>query len=385
MGRTLVGVEAWPGAALWRVLEAALDGTGPALLPLPTDAAEAARVLAALRPTEPVEHDDVAVVVPTSGSTGEPKGALLTAAALHASAAATHARLGGPGRWLLAIPPSHVGGLQVAVRALLAGAEPQTMPDGPFTAEAFVAAAAAGAAATGARRYTSLVPTQLARLLADPAATDALAGFDGVLLGGAATPEPLLARAREVGVTALTTYGMSETSGGCVYDGRALDGVTVTLDVDGRVLLTGPVVARGYRLQPALTAEAFRREPDGAATFVTGDLGRLLPDGALQVLGRVDDMVVTGGEKVAPAAVETALASHPSVAEVVVVGVPDAEWGAAVRACVVLRPGTTLALEAAREHVAGALGRRSAPRELVVLEALPLLPSGKPDRAALRC
>ncbi len=354
-------------AALLPALAAALDGSGPAVLPLPE---APGRVLAALRPDEPLEHDDVALVVPTSGSTGEPKGVLLTAANLRASATATAHRLGGHGTWLLAIPPTHVGGVQVLVRSLLAGTDPQVLPAGPFTAAAF---AEATGRLTGERRFVSLVPTQLRRLLAD--APDALRPYDAVLLGGAAAPPALLAAARDAGARVVTTYGMSETSGGCVYAGVPLDGVRVDLQ-DGRVRLSGPVVARGYRLRPDLTAEAFT-----ADAFTTGDLGRL-DGGVLQVLGRADDVIVTGGEKVPPAAVEAALETHPSVVEAAVAGVPDDEWGERTAAFVVLR--APLTLEQAREHVARTLPRSWAPRALHELDALPLLGSGKPDRAALR-
>ena len=340
---------------------AALDGTGPPLLPS-TDP----RVLAALRPEEPLEHEDVVLVVPTSGSTGEPKGALLTADNLRASARATADRIG-EGQWLLAIPATHIGGLQVLVRSVLAGTSPVVL-DGPTTVEAFEAATGR---LTGPRRYVSLVPTQLGRLLASPA----LREYDAVLLGGAAAPPALLEQARAAGVRVVTTYGMSETSGGCVYDGEPLDGVRVAVQ-DGRVRLSGPVVARGYRLRPDLTAQAF----DGD-TFTTTDVGELV-DGRLVVHGRADDVIVTGGEKVAPAAVEAALAEHPSVAEAAVVGVPDPEWGARVVAVVVLR--APLTLEQAREHVASRLPRAAAPRELRVVDALPVLPSGKIDRGGLR-
>lgn len=349
--------------ATLELLAAALDGTGPALLPS-TDL----RVLAALRQDEPLESGDVAVVVPTSGSTGEPKGALLTADNLRVSAQATADRLGGHGQWLLALPTTHVGGLQVLVRSLLAGTTPVVL-DGSTTVAAFEAATAR---LTGPRRYVSLVPTQLGRLIGSPA----LQEYDAVLLGGAAAPPALLAQARSRGVRVVTTYGMSETSGGCVYDGVPLAGVTV--DVTDRVRLTGPVVARGYRLRPDLTAQAF-----AGGTFTTGDVGGLDAGGRLVVHGRADDLVVTGGEKVAPAAVEAALAEHPSVAEVVVVGVPDAEWGARVVAVVVLRPGAELSLEQARAHVAGRLPRTAAPRELRVVAELPLLASGKIDRMRL--
>ena len=368
MARSLRAVQALPGPELTEALLAAMDGTGPALLPLPTDPAAAARVRAALRPDEPLEDDEVALVVPTSGSTGEPKGVLLTAACLRASADAAAERLGGPASWLLALPVTHIGGLQVLLRALLAGAPPVADPD----------VVRGTAALPPGRRCTSLVPTQLRRLLAaGPAAVDALASYDAVLLGGAAAPPALLAQARAAGVRVVTTYGMSETSGGCVYDGVPLPGVQAAL-VDGRVTLSGPVVARGYRLRPDLTAASFAGD-----TFSTQDLGRL-QDGRLEVLGRADDLVVTGGEKVAPAAVEAALAEHPAVADVAVVGAADPEWGQRVVAVVVLHAGSALSLEQARDHVGARVSRVAAPRELKVVSALPLLASGKPDRAALR-
>ncbi len=361
--RPLVAVPAVPGPELSRALLAALAGTGPAVLPLSTDPAEAARVLAALRPDEPLEDDEVCLVVPTSGSSGEPKGVLLTAANLEASASAALERLGGPGRWLLALPVTHIGGLQVLLRSLASGDEPVV---GDF-------ASATRLLGTG-RRYCSLVPTQLGRLL--ESAPEALASYDAVLLGGAATSPILLARARAVGVRVVTTYGMSETSGGCVYDGRPLSGISVT--VTDRIVLTGPVVARGYRLRPDLTASAF-----AGASFTTSDIGTLGPDG-LVVTGRADDLVVTGGEKVAPTAVEAALSEHPAVAEVAVVGVPDPEWGARVVAYVVLREGTTLSLDQARAHVAVRVSRMAAPRDLRLVDVLPLLPGGKVDRTELR-
>jgi O-succinylbenzoic acid--CoA ligase len=346
------------------LLAAALDGTGPALLPS-TDP----RVLAALRPDEPLESGDVAVVVPTSGSTGEPKGVLLTADNLRASATATAEHLGGHGSWLLAIPTTHVGGLQVLVRSLLARTEPVVL-DGPTTVAAFEAATAR---LSGERRYVSLVPTQLRRLIGSPA----LQEYDAVLLGGAAAPPALLAQARAAGVRVVTTYGMSETSGGCVYDGVPLPGVEV--DVEERIRLRGPVVAQGYRLRPDLTSQVF----DGDA-FTTSDVGELSRDGRLVVLGRADDVIVTGGEKVAPAAVEAVLAELPAVAEVAVIGVPDEEWGARVVAVVVLCDGAALTLEQVREHVVSRLSRVAAPRELRVVQSLPLLPSGKIDRMRLR-
>lgn len=357
-------------------LRAALDGTGPALLPL-ADTASAAATVASLRPDEPLEDDATALVIATSGSTGEAKGVLLTAAALMASAAATHERIGGPGGWLLALPPTHIAGIQVLVRSLLAGTDPVVLPPGAFTPDSFVT----GTARLGpARRYASLVPTQLGRLLvAGAASTQALRSYDAVLVGGAAATPGLLAQAKEAGVRVRTTYGMSESSGGCVYDGTALSGVTVDVRADGRIRLAGPVLASGYRLRPDLTRAAFA---DG--WFTTGDLGRLGPGGELAVLGRADDVIVSGGEKIVPAAVERALGEHPAVAEVAVVGAPDPEWGQRVVAVVRLQAGAQLTLQEARDRVAAVLPRSAAPRELQVVDALPLLASGKTDRALLQ-
>jgi len=198
-----------------------------------------------------------------------------------------------------------------------------------------------------------------------------------VLVGAAATPAPLLERAREAGVRVVTTYGMSETCGGCVYDGVALDGVDVEVDADGRVLIGGPVVARGYRLQPRASAFV---ERDGRRWFCTDDLGELV-DGRLRVVGRADDVIVTGGLKVSPAAVEAVLSATAEVSECVVVGVPDDEWGQAVVAVIVAGP-TMPVLQQVRAFVTEQLGAEAAPRWLVVVDELPLRGPGKPDRAA---
>lgn len=354
----LLEIPAVFGPELVGALRSAVDG-GPAVLPVPPGP-EGARLRAALRPDLPVDGD-VALVVPTSGSTGDPKGVELTAAALEASAAATADRIG-EGSWLLALPVTHVAGLQVVLRALRAGAP-------PVTGELVEATRAYGP------DFVSLVPTQLRRFLADAAAVKALRSYEAVLLGGAAAGPVLLERARDAEIPVVETYGMSETCGGCVYDGVPLDGVTVELD-EGRVVLGGPVLARGYRLRPEETALSFR---DGR--FRTGDLGRV-SGGRLEVLGRVDDLVNTGGEKVAPAAVEAVLAGHPSVVDVAVVGVPDEEWGERVVAVTVL--SGPLSVDEARALVARELSPVAAPRELRVVPALPLLPNGKVDRAALR-
>lgn len=365
-------------------LRAALDGAGPAVLPGPAaagpgDASAVQARLSAAGTRDDGVPDGVALVVRTSGSTGEPRGVLLPSEALRASATATADRLAGPGRWLLALPVDHVAGLQVLVRSVLAGTEPVVLPPGPFRAERFTAAVAA---ATGAGPwYVSLVPTQLVRLLDDPAATAALRRFDAVLVGGAAAAGPLLDRARDAGVAVVTTYGMTETCGGCVYDGRALDGVDVRLDGTGRIWLAGPVLAAGYRDRPDLDDEAFRTGADGRRWLRTGDVGRL-EDGVLTVTGRADDVLVTGGVNVPPGPVEEVLVGLPGVLEACVVGVPDDEWGQALVAVLVVDAQGAPALSELRGRVADRLGAAAAPRDVVVVPALPLRGPGKPDRRA---
>jgi O-succinylbenzoic acid--CoA ligase len=362
-------------------VQAALDGSGPALLTLPTGVAERDSVVAALRPDDPeapLERDDVALVVPTSGSTGEPKGAMLTAAALRASAEATHAALGGPGRWLLALPLTHVAGLQVLVRSLIASTTPEALDlSGGFDPDAFATATARLAADRSAtRRYTALVPTQLHRLL--DAGTD-LRAYDAVLLGGAAAAAALVTRAQAAGANVVMTYGMSETCGGCVYDGQPLDGVRAKIGADGRIRLAGPVLFAGYRLRPDLTAAAL---VDG--WFVTGDLGRLEAVDRLTVLGRADDVIVTGGENVAIAAVEAALVEHPGIRAAAVAGVPDPRWGTRVVAVVVATdPADPPPLTDLRGWVAERAGRAAAPRAVRLVDVLPTLALGKVDRVAV--
>lgn len=360
-------VTAVDNSAVVDNLFAALEG-GPAVLPLSADDPRAGELLAAMAPDQPT-LPGTAVVVATSGSTGVPKGVELSAAALSASAAATHARLGGPGQWLLTLPAHHIAGVQVIVRSLLAGMAPVVRGGQTF--------ADAVAAMTGARRYTSLVPTQLLRLLDDPAGVDALLSFDAVLLGGAATPAPLLERARAAGVRVWTTYGMSETAGGCVYDGVPLDGVRVRV-VDGVIELAGPVLASGYRLDPAGTAAAF---VDG--WFRTTDLGVVAPDGSLSVLGRADFMINTGGVKVAPSAVEAVLSAQPGVAEVCVVGLESAEWGQMVAAAVVpSEPAPSV--DSLRAAVRARLGGPATPKVVRFVSSLPLQGPGKIDRIGVK-
>ena len=343
------------------------------------------------------------LVLRTSGSTtGTGRLIAMSAAALVASARATHDRLGGPGTWLLPLPAHHVAGLQILIRSLEAGTEPVVVDTSAgFSPTALAEALRSARRSTGvavSRLYVSLVPTQLVRVLQDPVAGRALAEADAVLLGGAAADPALLARARTAGVTVVTTYGMSETGGGCVYNGRPLAGVEVAIqDPDaegaGRILLSGPVLAEDYLRpsgrrpddSPVDAGEGFHRS-GGKRILATSDRGRLHPDGRLEVLGRLDDVIITGGVKVEPRQVEEVLTAIDGIAEACVVGLPDEKWGSRVVAAAVLEPGRQRDRwpgwdgAALREAVRARLDGAHAPKRVVVLEALPLRPSGKVDR-----
>ncbi|HVV18782.1 MAG TPA: o-succinylbenzoate--CoA ligase [Pseudonocardiaceae bacterium] len=350
---------------------------GDTVLPLDADHPD---VRAAMAPDEPVEPD-TAVIIATSGSTGEAKGVLLSADALTASARATHARLGGPGRWLLATPAQYIGGVQVLVRALLAGFDADAVDlSVPFRSDSF-ADAAAGVLSADGPRYTAMVPTQLIQLLDEGGrGLAALRAFDRVIIGAAATPPELAGRAIDAGVHVVPAYGMSETASGCVYDGVPLDGVGVRLaGADGHIELSGPVLANGYRRAPELTAAAF---VDG--WFRTGDTGRIV-DGRLEVLGRTDDLINTGGVKVAPVLVERVLAAQPGVRAACVVGVPDPRWGQAVVAAVVpVDPAAPPRADQLAGAVRDQVGRAAVPKRFGFTDSLPLRGPGKVDRNAVR-
>ncbi len=315
----------------------------------------------ALRNGIPVEEGD-AIVMATSGTTNEPKGVVLTHQALRASAHATSQRLAvdpDRDRWVACLPLAHIGGLAVVVRARLTGT-PVTILEG-FDPTSVEKEARSGAT------LISLVATALRRVDAS--------GYRAVLLGGAAPPEVLPENV-------VTTYGMTETGSGIVYDGRPLHGVDVAIGdgqrgLPGEVLVRGPMLLRSYRdgTDPKL--------PGG--WLPTGDSGSLDAAGRLTVHGRMAEVIVTGAEKVWPAAVEHALARHPQVAEVAVWKRPDPEWGERVVAWVVpLDAGQPPRLDSLRALVRTTVSPWAAPKELVLIDTLPRTPSGKVRRAELR-
>ena len=412
----------------------------------------------------------VDMVLRTSGSTtGTGKLVGVSMDALVASARATHKRLGGPGIWVLALPAYHAAGVQVLVRAAVAGTHVfNAYKEGGFDPQhlaqvidaACVAAAdcdagssfdddavsscagGAGGEAEGALAaddsgracpvYTSLVPTQLRRALDDEQLRGALARLDAVLIGGAAADSQLLAQAKAAGIKVVTTYGMSETCGGCIYDGQPLPGVSMDVDqATGAIWLSGPMLATGYLGDEERTRRCFVSRPQagegtsgvggtasaaesaeagatrpGAETgpgagsdagageparrwFITSDRGHIV-DGRLQVLGRLDDVIISGGIKVEPGPIEALLALNPLVSECAVVGLPDLQWGQVVTAVVVpaSMPGLGRVDEGAilaqiRVYLEQKLSGAQCPKQVLLADALPYKGIGKVDRRAL--
>ena len=379
----------------------------------------------------------IALVVGTSGSTGTPKRTALTARALAASAAATEnffeANADAASQWLLALPAHYIAGAQVLARSVLAGTSPviarSVTEPVHFTPEVFLQAVER---MSSARRFISLVPTQLHKLLESADANphlgaeihEALGSFTGILLGGAPASADLLAAATALGLNTVTTYGSAETAGGCVYSGSVLPGVRVELVPEegmpavpdtggkpaqvGRIWISGAHLASGYIGDAARTAEHFFTAADGTRWYRTDDYGLLSPAAApnsnkncseqrLQVLGRSDDVLISGGVKISARAVATVLEEHPVVREACVVGLPDARWGTAIAAAVTLVPSAGAAAAPTenrpalneelcallRARCAEKLGAPAAPKQLSILPDFPLTSTGKPDRAEI--
>lgn len=406
--------------------------------------------------------EPIALVVGTSGSTGTPKRTALTARALAASAAATERFFGSnsdaASQWLLALPAHYIAGAQVLARSVLAGTAPviarSVTEPVHFSPEVFLQAVER---MSSARRFISLVPTQLHKLLESADANphlgaeihEALGSFTGILLGGAPASADLLAAATALGLNTVTTYGSAETAGGCVYSGSVLPGVRVELvpeegmpavpDIEGksaneesvqvgRIWISGAHLASGYIGDAARTAEHFFTAADGTRWYRTDDYGLLSPandpdstthgsEPRLQVLGRSDDVLISGGVKISARAVATVLEEHPAVREACVIGLPDARWGTAIAAAVTLVPSAHAAValipsadaaaalvpsaDAAvaptenrpalneelcallRARCAEKLGAPAAPKQLSILPDFPLTSTGKPDRAKI--
>jgi o-succinylbenzoate---CoA ligase len=375
----LVAVALPPGRAWLPILRSAHDG-GYAVLPVHLGVAvpERDRLFERAQPTVIVDvlgmrrvdgrpaDPEIALVIATSGTSGTPALAELSHSAVDAAirASATVLHAGATDRWLSCLPLAHIGGMLVVYRHLLLGA--------PLSFRSRLTAGVV--AALPEARFTSIVPTQLTRLLD---AGSNLRHFRAMLVGGAGMDAALRDRAAAAGVPVVQTYGMTETCGGVVYDGRPLPGVAVRASGDGELLISGPTLTRGYRLDPAATAAAF--DLDG--WLRTGDGGEVDADGTVRVRGKLKDVIVSGGEKIWPAEVEAALAGHPDVAAVVVSASADREWGQRVVARVVPRSrGAPPSLESLRTHAAATIARHKLPRELILVESLDRTALGKVRR-----
>jgi O-succinylbenzoic acid--CoA ligase len=378
----LVAVSLEPGPA-WLDLVADTWAAGAALLPIDhrLPAREAGGLLERARPTVSLDAagarridgeaaaPEIALIVHTSGTGGAPKFVQFDRRAIDAAVACSASALGASDadRWLCCLPLAHVGGLLVLLRAVLLGA-PVTIHPG---FDAVAVAAERGSA------FTSLVPTMLGRLIAAGAE---LSGFRAILVGGAHLSPDLRASAEHASASVIETYGLTETCGGVVYDGVPLPGTEMRIDPEGGIELRGPTLMRGYRFDPSATAAAFTED----GWLRAGDAGEIDGEGRLHVVGRFDDQINTGGEKVWPDEVEAALREHPGVRDVAAGGRPDPEWGQRVAVWVVpADPSDPPSLDELRAFVALTLPRHAAPRELTLAERLPRTASGKLRRAAL--
>ncbi|MDF2443571.1 MAG: o-succinylbenzoate---CoA ligase [Subtercola sp.] len=406
------------GAALRR----ALSGSGPAVLPRES-AVDPERVAgpAAERPAAgaPPRHaslvagggehpvpaevaKNVALVIETSGSSGVPKRVALSADALLSSASATEAHLGGGGQWLLALPSHYIAGAQVLVRSIVAGTDPVVMTPGHFSARTFAALVDTLSAPL---KFSSIVPAQLARLVdaaeSDEEVRQSLGRLDALLIGGQAVPAALFTRATDVGLRVMRTYGSSETAGGCVYDGHPI-GRTAARVTGGELELSGPMLAEGYLGDDELTARKFYTDA-GVRWYRTADSGDVTgsgsggagsggagsggagsgsPDVTVTVTGRIDNVIISGGIKVALDRVERAVQAHEGFHTAIVVPQPSAEWGQ-TPVVVTSEPFGPGALELLRTSVTDMVGRAAAPTRILVLPSIPTLSSGKPDRLSV--
>ncbi|HVF52624.1 MAG TPA: AMP-binding protein [Actinomycetota bacterium] len=316
-------------------------------------------------PGAPRVPPGTAVIIPTSGTTGVPKAAVLSHDAIEAAAHSGARRLGMAmgDRWLVCLPLQHIAGVMVLVRAALAARRPL------FVERVLVSELAT----MGEIDFVSLVPSLLTRLLDEDLPGDA---FGCVLLGGGPIPPGLLERAARRGLRVVTTYGMTETCGGVVYDGLPLKGTRVRA-VDGHLEISGPTLMTGYLREGGIDASEIQ-----GGWFRTSDLGDV--DGRrVKVHGRVDDVIVTGGEKVRAAEVEALIAQRPDVADVCVAGRVDARWGERVVAFVVPRGPIVPTRAVIRAHVKALAPAFVAPQEVVIVSTIPRLPSGVPARRAL--
>jgi O-succinylbenzoic acid--CoA ligase len=378
---------ALPAGGIWLDILAAHAASGASFLPidLRLSRREQRAIVERARPHRLVTPDDEVMyadpapidserawaVAATSGVSGLPKLAELPRTALGSAVAGSLTALDASAfdPWVACLTPAHMGGLLVLLRGAMAGAPVDVIE--PFEAAILLRQAPDGA-------HIALVPTMLRRLVAT--AQD-LSHLGALLVGGSPLDPALRDAAARLGARVVTTYGLTESCGGVAYDGIPFEGTDVRIATTGEIELSGPTLMEGYRGDPAATARAFT--VDG--WLRSGDLGELDAEGRLVVHGRADDAIRTGGETVWPDEVEAVLRSHPGVADVAVVGVPDDEWGQRVAAWIVpADPTEPPSLDELRDRCRERLARFKAPRELILVDSLPRTPSGKLRRRGPR-
>ena len=336
--RELTAIDSeWSTPQLLEALLRALTGDGPALTTSPIATTSVA--------------PEIALVVTTSGSTGSPKSVLLSAKSLISNARATHQFLGAKvgERWSLLLPTSHIAGLNILIRSIELGTVPVSIEN--------------------RADYTAIVPTQLHRsLTGDTKLFNHLKGCKAILVGGAPLSDELRSAAASRGLRIITTYGATETCGGVIYDGAPILGIEVAIR-DGRIAIKGAQLASGY-LDAPLSME------DG--WFITSDLGEII-DGKLRVLGRVDDQIISGGEKISLSAVESYLRTEFSNPEIVAFSKIDPEWGE--KLCIATTQA--LSIDAVSNKLKAKFGSHASPKEVHTVKTIPYLELGKPDRKRL--
>ena len=374
---------ALPPGGIWLDVLAAHAASGASLMPVDVrlSAREQRRVVERARPRllvtpedevmyadpAPIDPDRAWIVIATSGVTGAPKLAELPRTALGSAVAGSLSALDASAfdPWVACLTPAHMGGLLVLLRGAMAGAPVDVFE--PFDAARLLRLAPDGA-------HVSLVPTMLRRLVA--VATD-LSRLGALLVGGGPVDPALRDAATRLGARVVSTYGLTESCGGVVYDGVPFDGTSVRVASGGEIQLSGPTLMEGYRADPSATADAFTLD----GWLRTGDLGEIDPEGRPVVHGRADVAIRTGGETVWPDEVEAAIRSHPGVADVAVAGVPDPEWGQRVAAWIVPADRTNPpTLDELRERCRERIARFKAPSELILVDSIPRTVSGKVRR-----
>ena len=342
---------------------------------------------------DPNLFDGIDLVLASSGSSGEPHLVGLSIEALLASVKATHSVLDGPGRWILALASHHIAGAQVLMRAAATEISPQIVDcTHGFNPHNLLPAIAGATSDPELPGYLSLVPTQLSACLdAGHDVVSAMASLNTILIGGSRLDPALRARAEEAGLHIVESFGMTETCGGCVYDGVPLPGIMVrTLEWDGaeRVAIAGPVLLTRY-----LDQDTTFHDEAGTRWFISGDTGLIDAGGRLKVMGRADDMIISGGLNIPPIRVDDALKNVPGIKDAWSVGLDDEKWGQVLSCLVVPEAQTSFPPEpdfvehwghTIREAVANQIGRPQAPRRIIFVPEIPQLSSGKVNRLAAR-